>query len=969
MLLPMIFLCRVGTAQTIAWRVTDGVTGQAVTNNLVSLFTSEPDGDVQYRLIKIDAPTATRVNVNASPNSSFVGNWMRYAPASPGTLCSAASVSYNTYPATYQTVTPLYLCLSSPHDSAGKNTLLRGYYASFISFTPSGGSPLALQVRLNVSPNGYLQLSSKCSPQTTCADTTSGDLNDQTFNYNVTNSVADPPNAVYAVVVAPDNPAQDRNGLAKVQTGKALQIGKYNEDGQDAPWVTVSVLNPGSETPQASPVSSALLRIGIDPTRLPQGQTDVRARVQIDSGGAFQGEGNIYINTHVNLPAAVFSVDTTPIVFSFPNGSLTQTLSPRSSGAPIAYVASAISDDGTGWLSVNPTSGNTPNALTVSANVTSSRSPGTYTGNITVTPISPAGPQVMVRVTLQVNATTFRLAGTVSDAKGVCSSGVTIGLTGPTNTSAVTAGDGSYSFNNIPGGSYVVTPSKTGCTFSPPTAPVNLTSNILNNNFTGAQSAFTLHYPLNGATGIAPNSTLTWAAVSGASSYDVYFGAANAPLVANVSGTSWQITGASPNVTYTWRVVAIAGGTALSNSDTWSFTTGSAPTSSGLYFFPITPCHLVDTRPTQASSGPFGPPIVEGTQTRTFYPASGSCPGISPSAKAYSFTVTARPTNVMPFLTIWPAGQSIPDVSTLNAFAGGTVSNAAIVPAGDGGGINVYVTNQAHVAIDINGYFDSVASDGATAFYPLPPCRISDTRDPNGPFGGPRLAAGASRDFPVATKTNCIPTQTNASAYSLNVTVAPAEPLDYVVAYSPAISQPPSVITIGSPSKAILADATIVQASGPNGNVRVFASNQTDVLLDVNGYFGASSGSGALVFHPLPPCRVVNTRDPTLRPLGGPIMPANIQRTYPFADSNCGIPKEARAYSLNVTVQPNGVLSFVTLFPTGQARPGVSTLNDFTGTILANSAIVPAGQNGSIDVYVTDATHVIIDINGYFAAQ
>jgi hypothetical protein len=34
---------------------------------------------------------------------------------------------------------------------------------------------------------------------------------------------------------------------------------------------------------------------------------------------------------------------------------------------------------------------------------------------------------------------------------------------------------------------------------------------------------------------------------------------------------------------------------------------------------------------------------------------------------------------------------------------------------------------------------------------------------------------------------------------------------------------------------------------------------------------------------------------------------------------------------------------------------------------VANAAIVPAGTNGAISIYVTDNTHVILDIDGYFA--
>jgi len=38
-----------------------------------------------------------------------------------------------------------------------------------------------------------------------------------------------------------------------------------------------------------------------------------------------------------------------------------------------------------------------------------------------------------------------------------------------------------------------------------------------------------------------------------------------------------------------------------------------------------------------------------------------------------------------------------------------------------------------------------------------------------------------------------------------------------------------------------------------------------------------------------------------------------------------------------------------------------------TGTVVANAAIVPAGNGGAVSVYVSDAADVILDIVGYFA--
>jgi hypothetical protein len=73
------------------------------------------------------------------------------------------------------------------------------------------------------------------------------------------------------------------------------------------------------------------------------------------------------------------------------------------------------------------------------------------------------------------------------------------------------------------------------------------------------------------------------------------------------------------------------------------------------------------------------------------------------------------------------------------------------------------------------------------------------------------------------------------------------------------------------------------------------------------------------------------------------------------------------AYSLNVTAVPStGYLGWITVWPTGQAEPVVSTLNAWSGLVTANAAVVPAGTGGAISIYASDPTDVFIDINGYF---
>ena len=160
-------------------------------------------------------------------------------------------------------------------------------------------------------------------------------------------------------------------------------------------------------------------------------------------------------------------------------------------------------------------------------------------------------------------------------------------------------------------------------------------------------------------------------------------------------------------------------------------------------FVTVAPCRLIDTRQT-------GGPIQGGT-FRTFpIPQEGGC-NIPATATAYSLNVTVVPMGFLGYITMWPAGIDLrPVVSTVNSPDGRVKADAAIVPAGSNGGVNVYATNTTNVILDINGYFAPVTSS-TLEFYPLPPCRVADTRKSNFPqgLGPPSLSAGVERKFPI----------------------------------------------------------------------------------------------------------------------------------------------------------------------------------------------------------------------------
>jgi hypothetical protein len=124
------------------------------------------------------------------------------------------------------------------------------------------------------------------------------------------------------------------------------------------------------------------------------------------------------------------------------------------------------------------------------------------------------------------------------------------------------------------------------------------------------------------------------------------------------------------------------------------------------------------------------------------------------------------------------------------------------------------------------------------------------------------------------------------------------------------------------------------------------------------------------VFVAVAPCRVVDTRNAP-GPYGGPALATNVARTFDLNNGPCpGIPSFVDAYSLNFGGIVPSADGFLTAWPTGSAQPAVSQLNFVAGEVVANSAIVPGGTDGAINVLVNiGPTNIYIDINGYFAAS
>jgi uncharacterized protein len=123
----------------------------------------------------------------------------------------------------------------------------------------------------------------------------------------------------------------------------------------------------------------------------------------------------------------------------------------------------------------------------------------------------------------------------------------------------------------------------------------------------------------------------------------------------------------------------------------------------GLRFYTVTPCRVVDTR----GGAPIGGPVLQAQETRVLAIA-GKC-GIPTGAKSVSLNVTVTEPTLQGHVRVFPAGQTPPNISTLNYVAGLARANNAVGILSAAGELAVFVAQASgtvHVVIDVNGYYE-----------------------------------------------------------------------------------------------------------------------------------------------------------------------------------------------------------------------------------------------------------------------
>lgn len=343
----------------------------------------------------------------------------------------------------------------------------------------------------------------------------------------------------------------------------------------------------------------------------------------------------------------------------------------------------------------------------------------------------------------------------------------------------------------------------------------------------------------------------------------------------------------------------------------------------------------------------------------------GGTSAVPADATAVSLNVTAVDPDGPGYITVWPCSVARPLASNLNYVAGETVANGIIAPVGSDGMVCLYAYSTTDLVVDVGGYFEGDAFTGAT------PQRLVDTR--NG-TGAPQ--AKVTPATPLAIQITDLHAKTPAGAditvpstikaAALNVTVVNPAGQGYVTVY-PCDDARPLASNVNFVKGEVVSNGVIAPV-GASGEVCVYASTSTDIVVDLEGWFPETSFTGAI------PQRLVDTRNGTgaaKGKIGGSdeLSIPVIGQTLTVNGTTETVPAAATAAALNVTaIDPRGQ-GYMTVYPCGKDRPLASSLNYVAGDVVANDVIAPIGRNGHLCVYSSTGSDVVVDISGWYTGN
>jgi hypothetical protein len=239
------------------------------------------------------------------------------------------------------------------------------------------------------------------------------------------------------------------------------------------------------------------------------------------------------------------------------------------------------------------------------------------------------------------------------------------------------------------------------------------------------------------------------------------------------------------------------------------------------------------------------------------------------------------------------------------------------------------------------------------AFEAVTPVRLADTREG---LGASRLSAGQSARLQIGGRAT-VPA--GAGAVSANFTVTGTAGAGYLTVWN-CSAERPMASTVNFSAADTVANAASVPMDA-NGGICVYSPVDTDLVVDVSGYYEAN---GSDHFAAMTPTRLMDTR----LGLGGAGRLAAGQTVALQVTAPDAVPAGSRAAVLNVTSVDPGADGFVTVYPCDMPRPLAAALNPKPGQIRPNLVITPLSSDGRVCIFSSNDVDLVVDATGYLSS-
>ena len=255
---------------------------------------------------------------------------------------------------------------------------------------------------------------------------------------------------------------------------------------------------------------------------------------------------------------------------------------------------------------------------------------------------------------------------------------------------------------------------------------------------------------------------------------------------------------------------------------------------------------------------------------------------------------------------------------------------------------------------------------GQSSYTAVGPARLLETRvgdglsTVDGNFNGIGMRAESSvLELGVSGRAG-VPNR--AVSVALNVTVTNPIKAGFVTVYP--CGTRPNAAQLNHAAGATLSTSVVAKLSS-RGSVCIFTLSDTDLIVDVNGFYPEGTSFTATA-----PARVLETRvgdglstaDGQFNAIG---VRAGGSVTQLTVGGRVSVPASARAVVLSVTATGSTAAGFVTLFPCGGPIPTAATVNFVPGATVTNAAIVQTGPGGTVCFYTNTDIDLIVDVHGY----